>query len=605
MTKKRSNPVTAATYGVGKNAGLPESGVLRSSGLSHMSTRRSLQLGAKLRDEVFIQYPLLPEAIFIFQQIVSAREWALGGKPDAVFSALDFINNARSKNLQTGLIDYGFEGFLKRRALDYSLVGRTSFSYNDREGGPYLEYLDPTKLKFNQKRKSKAKAGYVLPIRPKEKAWTYDKRHYSAEDVMVHHPLPIGSDLFVAPVSWLIPTANLAWLIAEHNAGALDGRKIKDLLLVGSPTLRDSIEQALIKLAQLYDGADVSEVGIPIVEINNMSGTPIKDLFAMVGLSQMPDSLDQQEFMFNYANQISGTVGVTLRHFWNDERNTNRALETVQESRQQQKGPAAFIRSEQRLINNSGFLERAAGDKVRFGFIEESDLASLKTKAEVLQAYGEAAISFQTLFGNTLTLPSFMSWMKRIGALPLDIELEDSVEPEEISVDSGAELLEKDEIGATGDVAVVGMEKHLALGDVIVDRDGFVIGKRIKIFSMPSIASLVSKKIREKQEERVAALQKTVEQAELYAEGEDIDEIDTFVEHQLYLRAAECLEKLIHVVDKMSTSKQTEVKVLHNKVLFSIDLDKEEIDRVDDLCKEYDITVFDLVEFDLAEESDI
>ena len=600
MTKKLSNPVMASTYGAAKDAGLPESGTLRSSGLSYMSTRRSLQLGAKLRDEVFIQYPLLPEAIFIFQQIVSAREWALGGKPDAVFSALDFINNARSKNLQTGLIDYGFEGFLKRRALDYSLVGRTSFAYNDRESGPYLEYLDPTKLKFNQKRKSKANAGYILPIRPKEKAWTYDKRHYSAEDVMVHHPLPIGSDLFVAPVSWLIPTANLAWLIAEHNAGALDGRKIKDLLLVGSPTLRDSIEQALIKLAQLYDGADVSEVGIPIVEINNMSGTPIKDLFAMVGLSQMPASLDQEKFMFNYANQISGTVGVTLRHFWNDERNTNRALETVQESRQQQKGPAAFIRSEQRLINNSGFLERAAGGKVRFGFIEESDLASLKTKAEVLQAYGEAAISFQTLFGNTLTLPSFMSWMKRIGALPLDIELDDSVEPEEISVDSGAELLEEEELGATGDVAVVGMEKHLALGDVIVDRDGFVIGKRIKIFAMPSIASLVSEKMLKEQEERIAALRKTVEQAELYAEGEDIEEIDNFVEHQLYLRASECLEKLVHGIDELSPSDQTEVKVLHNKVLFNIDLDEKEIDRVDELCKEYEIAMFDLaVEVDI------
>jgi len=595
MTKKLSNPVTASTYGAGKGANLPESGTLRSSGLSYMSTRRSLQLGAELRDKIFIQYPLLPEAIFIFQQIVSAREWALGGKPDAVFTALEFINNARSKNLQTGLIDYGFEGFLKRRALDYTLVGRTSFAYNDRGGGPYLEYLDPTKLKFNQKRRSKAEAGYVLPIRPKEKAWTYDKRHYSAEDVMVHHPLPIGSDLFVSPVSWLIPTANLAWLIAEHNAGSLDGRKIKDLLLVGSPTLRDSIEQALIKLAQLYNGADVSEVGIPIVEINNMSGTPIKDLFAMVGLSQMPESLEQEKFMFNYANQISGTVGVTLRHFWNDERNTNRALETVQEARQQQKGPAAFIRSEQRLLNNSGFLEKVAGDKVRFGFIEESDLASLKTKAEVLKAYGEAAISFQTLFGATLTLPSFMSWMKRIGALPLDIELDESVKPEEISTDSGAELLEEGEVGATGDTAVVGMEKHLAPGDVIVDRDGFVIGKRIKIFSMPSISSLISEKMKKKEEERIAALRKTVEQAELYAKGEDIEEIDTFVEHQLYLRASECLEKLVHILDKLSVPDQTEVKVLHNKVLFSIDLDEKEINRVDELCEAYDITVFDLV----------
>lgn len=600
---------TVKTYDI--NSGrksLPISAILRTSGMESMSINNALHQGQLLRDQVFVKYPLLPEAVFIFQQIVSGREWAIGGKPDDVFTALDFVANARSKNLVTGSIDYGFEGFLKRRALDYTLVGRTAFAIHTEDGEDRLIYMDPTKLFFDRQGDTKAKNGSVLPARPKERLWVYDYRRYKTEDVVIHHPLPIGSDLFVAPVSWLIPAANLAYLIAEHNAGSLDGRKIKDLLLVGSPTLRDSIESALIKLAQLYNGADVSEVGIPIVEINNMTGTPIRDLFAMLGLSNMPESLDQEKFMFNYSNQIAGTVGVALRHFWNDERNTNRALEEVQEARQQYKGPESFIRSEQRLINSSGFLNRVTNGKVRFGFLEESDLVSLQTKADVLKAYGDAALSFRQVFGASLTLQSFMSWMKRIGALPLDIELDESAAEEspdgddtditeatETAAESDEALLKEGEVGASSDAEVVNMEKSLEYGSVVVNGDGQIIGRRARIFSMPSIASYVSEKVLAEERLRQKRLEQALKDAEEYTEGKSHDEVDRVVDHQINLMVGYQLNQLLGS-SAISAETRDKLRVIAHKHSFNLALEQSEVDFVEEMCDKHDISMFDSTE---------
>ncbi|HDY88288.1 MAG TPA: hypothetical protein ENH82_09285 [bacterium] len=584
-----------------KSAGLPTDGILQSSGLSKMSIHSPIKYGAKLRDEVFIQYPLLPQSIFIYQQIVAAREWALGGTPDAVFRCLDFIGNARCTNRATGFIEYGFEGFLRRRVLDHLLIGKTVFAMDTFAGKEYLSYIDPIALILDRQKKIVSKKGYVLPIGPKEKAWLYDGRRYSTENLMISHPLPIGSNRYTAPVSWLVPTANLAWLLREHNSAALDGRKIREILLVSNPSFKTSIEEGLIKLAQLWNGADVTEIGIPVIEITNMGGVPLKDLFAMIGISSIPESLSQERFMFQYANEISGTVGIALRHFWNDDRNTNRALEEVQESRQQQKGPSSFIRSEQRLINNSGFLQRITGSDVRFGFIEESDLVSLQTKAEVLKAYGEAALSFKEVFGASLSMESFMVWMKRIGALPLDIELteeeeESSDNGDEIAVKGEEELLQEGDKGLSGDAEVISMEKtekNLDNGHVIVDQNGHIIGKRMKIFSLPSIASLVSEQELKKKTDRLKKLEKAFEEAIAYSDGKESEKVEKVIDYQLYLMAREHLGKL-NEVKNLTGEDRDQVTILLQKMSFNISLSSDEMDEIDKLCNIYEVSAIDL-----------
>jgi hypothetical protein len=598
--------------GIGKNASapMPYNGRLLSSGTVYQSPTKALAEGRELRDKNFVKYPLLPEATFIYQQIVSGREWALGGKPNHVFKGLDFLNGARSKNLVTGFIEYGFEAFEKRRVIDHLLVGRTAFAIDKQDGADRLTYMDPTKLMMEVRRKNKNKRGSVLPVRPGEKVWVYDNKRYRAEDIQINHPLPIGSDLFVSPVSWLIPYCNLAWLINEHNSSALDGRRILDILMVSSGNLKTALTTALERLQQLYSGADVAEIGIPVVEITNMSGTPIQDLFAMVGLSNVPDSLNQDKFWFFYANLIAGTINVALRHFWNDERNTNRALEETQEARQQQKGPASFIRSEQRMLNESGYIKRAAGGDVRFGFIEESDLTSLKTKAEVLKAYGEAALSFQQVFGASLTLPSFMAWMKRIGAMPLDIELDENAEMQEdngegtgeTAVSSSGQLLEEGETGAKGEDPVVAMEKRIEQmerdmqkGSIVVNQDGQIIGKRLNLFAMPSLQDLIeSKEIVQKETEKMQeeiTQKKALEYIEKGEETEVAKEVEMVLDYQLTQLVGEQLSLLQH--KDVKDSEKVKMQEIENKILFNLLLSQPEVSFIEGMCEKYEVNVFD------------
>lgn len=599
MSKKQSDNEISATFkACGRTAGLPDHEGLIGSGLSEMSTTRPIQLGHKLRDDIFIQYPMIPNGVFTYQQIVSSREWALGGEPDAVFTALDFLNNIQSKNLETGFVEYGFESFLKRRVVDYLTIGRTAFGLGKKGAQLFMQYIDPIYLTMDRKGEKRTRSGYIRPISPRERMWVYDGRRYAAEDIIVHHPMPLGANLFVSPLSWLIPSANLAWLLRSHNTAALDGRKIRDILLVGSPSVGDSIKQALITLAKLYAGADVSEVGIPVVEINNnLAGTPVKDLFAMVGISNVPESLDQSEFLEIFANDVASTMGIAVRHIWNPPDSGNRSVEEIQATREQEKGPSAYIRSEQRLINQSGFLNSISDSDVRFGFIEESDLVALKTKAEVLKAYGEAALSFKLVFGQSLTLPSFMTWMKRIGAMPLDLELDESA-AEEIAVDSDSNPIVEGSTGVAGDEPVVAMEKNLDDGQVVVNQDGYIIGKRVKLFLLPRISSMVSEKFAKNLVDQKKKMKDALVKVENYVQGEEEDsDIEQAVNYQIYVMAGEKVEELLSKEkENLTAENQIELSVIQNKVNFNLELSDKEIDFIDDLCDKHGIKTFDFVE---------
>lgn len=108
---------------------------------------------------------------------------------------------------------------------------------------------------------------------------------------------------------------------------------------------------------------------------------------------------------------------MSLRHFWNNERSTNRALEEVQERRQQLKGPNAFIRYEQRLLN------RAMPKDTRFAFIEEHDTSQQLTQAQVLKGFVEAMEGVQRVFQASIPLEGYLAWMQSLGHLPHELEL--------------------------------------------------------------------------------------------------------------------------------------------------------------------------------------
>jgi hypothetical protein len=299
--------------------------------------------------------------------------------------------------------------------------------------------------------------------------------------------------------------------------------------------------------------------------------------------------------MSYFAQMISGGLGLSVRHIWNDPGSGNRSVEESQTAKEQNTGPQAYTRTEQRLINQSGFLERVSGSDVRFGFIEESDLVTLKTKAEVLEAYGNAAASFRAVFGQSLTMESFMSWMKRIGAIPLDIELDENVDPGGIAVSSDGQSLEEGETGVKGDEDVVGLGKKLKYGHVIVDRDGYVIGRRVKLFALPSLYDLISEDIKEKEKADAKTIVEAHQLAEDYINnGGEVKDVEEAVDVQLYMLAVNNVKYMLEGKARAFTSSELEaLTLMQSKINFSLSLDGDDLATLEEIMGEHGVGQFD------------
>lgn len=452
-----------------------------------------------VRDVQIWDMPILPGAVFNFQQLCSTREWQITGKIRPATRAVEFLNDAKVVT-NSGYIYTGFEEFIRRRSLDYLTVGRTAFSYQASLSKPVLEYLDPTYLFFER---HAVPSGNQIAVSPNEQVWRYNifnNRRMRAKDVTLSHPIPVGAeDYFIAPVSFVLPAAVLAWLLREHDSAALDGRKLREILIVGSDQMQSAIENAVKQLVALHAGADPSKTGIPIVTVNNLSGQPIANQIAQIGLSSIPENFDRKQFTFDYANQIASATGLALREFWNEESTTNRALEQVQEQRGQRKGPSAFIRTEERLINNSGMLKQFGG-KLYFSFIEEYDNSSQKTNAEVLKLTADALAAFSGVFGVSWDLKAVESWMQAIRVLPADIELisdeANAITPQQEAQETTIQRPDsppipdkgKNERILSGDnTENTPQVRHFVpdYDEVILNQEGRVIEKRLKTFSIP------------------------------------------------------------------------------------------------------------------------
>jgi len=341
---------------------------------------------------------------------VSGREAKVTAKTAAAAQrAVDWINDTRSA-LHTGMVEYGHEPFLRRRSLDYLVLGRTLLYAPPNEP---MQYLDPAYVRFRFDQE-----GGVWHDR-------YTGVEYNPRWVIADHPRPIGgSGRFTSPVFPLIPTAILAWLVREHDSASADGRKVRDILIVGSAELATSLEQAVKDSIAAWAGVQPNEHGVPIVWMDRIEGgaLSVEDYMHTLSLANIPKDFPREMFEFNFANEISANLGVALRHFYNSERATNRALEEIQEARQQQKGPNLFTRTEERLMNRPGMINRF-GRSVRFGFIETADHATQRSRGEVLGAYSEALQRFAQVFNGQVNGRAFLAWLQNDSILPADLEL--------------------------------------------------------------------------------------------------------------------------------------------------------------------------------------
>ena len=458
-----------------------------------------------MRDVGLWKYTDMAGAVNVFQSIVGGRSWTVGGKPDSVMTILELLHRTESKNTISGHIEYGLEAAIKRQSIDVLAVGRTVLAMRHPRFGKksVLEYVDPTVCMLHRNKSGvlNDKNGRVIPPSASEKIWFYDSRWYRNDEIFLHHPVPIGSNGFIAPLTWLIPLAELAFLLDEHHRSAADGRKIRNLLFTPK-AWKEDISTTIEEVIALYGGgtrADSSKNSVPIVGYGKLDGKAVSDMLHFMKLSNIEESFDQEQFWRHYISALSAATGVSVRHFWSDDRGSNRALELVQVQREQLKGPASFIRSLERMLNNSGMLERASSDPdVRMNFIEEVDTATMKAKAEVIELYAVAAEKLKVVFGATFSLQSFLGWLQRDAGVPYDIQLEDvpaeipgsgDNNEDDIAVESDASLLLESEVGGLSDESTAAIStksfnelfepnnilKRVRPGEIIVNQDGDIV----------------------------------------------------------------------------------------------------------------------------------
>ena len=466
-------------------------------------------LAVQLRNSTVWDYPLLPSALLTYQQIASSREWIVSGKADMAARAVDWLNGTSMYDPSSGIIRYGFQNYLKQRVLDYLILGQTMFAVKKKRNtsAEQFEYIDPSLISF--KKPKGYKKGNYIPRN--QKVWKNDDgRVFSAEELFIDSPVPIGVSRYVPPVFFILPMASLATLVFNHDSDLLDGRKIRELTLVDS-SIAEAVEQGYQIVAALHSGASISDVGAPVIPVNNMSGEKLVDKITTLGLSKLPENFDRRELMDMYASVIAATLGISIRHFWTPESggSTNKALEVVQEARQQLKGPSAFVRAEQRLINNSGVLKRFKKDEYvpRFAFIEEVDISTKKANATVLKSLAETFAILKTNFGNAINPHDYLAMIQDWGVLTYDINLQDiEIEPEPVQTqpqfDENGQPIEQ-QPQQQQEATVVSTEdrpkvetsdpspnsfirsKELDYDEVKINQDGQVVERRRKVFSLP------------------------------------------------------------------------------------------------------------------------
>lgn len=522
------------------------------SPISRLPTQRQeaelLAYGKKVRDRMVWSEPTLSAATYIYQQLSSSRDWFVSGKIKPAARAVDCLHETRIRNITTGALDYGLENAIKRRSLDNVAVGRTAYLNRiiPGEKTTRLEYLDPTELRFSRQRDTN------LEVLPSEKVWSYagTKEAFRDDQVFLNHAIPYGANgMFMAPLFSLMPTVALAYLVSEHDTSSLDGRRIRDLVLTANDNVQAAIIDAIVTQVALFAGEDPADVGIPVASLNSPSGVKLEELVATLELSRLPKDFNREQFMFMYVNMIAGLLGLALRHFWNNERTTNRALEEIQEQRQQQKGPAEFVNNEQRIINRTGVLNQFGG-KVRFGFIEEVDSQSQLINAQVLKTTSEALEKFVMVFGTSLSPQAVLSWMQSIHVIPNELEL----------IEGGAEQgLNNPNQPGMGENTVEGNPSPSALNseksrkqivwrsnqkampmldydEVMIDSKGMVIDHRPKIFSA---AKIIQDMAEQEDAQRAADPNEQIKSFEAVIEEEERELVEQFVAH---MRKGKALE---------------------------------------------------------------
>lgn len=457
----------------------------------HPGVREQLRRTQRLRDVEVWSFPIIPDAIGAYQDLVATHEWAVAGPLENALKAVDYYNQTEVYDLHNGAVYEGLETFLRRRVLDHLVVGRTAFGLYSTSGraGTRINYLDPTYLHLERREVSDRSRRTPVPRR--ETAWNYANiERYTPDNLFLNHPKPIGTKYFVSPLESVVPYGRLGWLLNEHNTASLDGRKIRDILFVSNVDVYDGLLQAIKNVVALWAGADPTSDGIPVVEVSNPNGADIKNLFSFLGLSSIPDKFEQGDFYNLVAVLTSGAIGLSLREFWQAQGYTNRSVEHVDLQRQQQKGPNAFIRSEQRLLNHRRITSQfGVGDeRPRFGFIEESDVQTEETRAKVLKMHAETLKIMRESLGDSILPEEWIAWQQSLGSLPYGLTIQEDASDSVVVATDQTLNTDPDEERVEGQDSIASL-KSAPYGTVLVGREYDILDRRVKTFNGVSLVA--------------------------------------------------------------------------------------------------------------------
>lgn len=444
-------------------------------------TNNLLDLGRQLRDQWLYEFPLMPEGTYTYQQMASGREFKVSGSPRGVTKCIDWMNESITKQYD-GLEMTGFEDLVRRQALDWLTIGRI-LMYAPQEGA--LEYLDPTQTFFDYN----------------TKRWysTFTQQEYAGADVFVSHAIPIGATgYFMAPLMPVVSTAMLAYLIQDHDKAAIDGRRIRDVLIVQGESLAENIVTSIQKMVNEYTEPDPTKHEIPVAfyESSGQGNIPADQMFARIGLSEIPQGFNRADFDYQYANRLAGALGLSLRHIWNSEKATNRALEEVQEARQAQKGPSYFVRNLQRIFNNKKIVARF-GRGIRVSFIEEVDVQSREVNAKVLKMYAESVKLLNDLAPGQIDIQALLAFMQRDDILPSDIDLfnpeaqavvkkpvSTTASPQDIPTPMDGNTQQTSDPGPQPQTKQKSIDFDLGYDEVVMDLNYRILERRKRVYSV-------------------------------------------------------------------------------------------------------------------------
>lgn len=464
---------------------------------SKLNYRRMMNWSRSLRDEYINQFRILPGAVNAYVEIVSSKTWMLAGHKLAVVRGMERLHESYFVD-DLGIEHTGWQNITELLCRDWLYSGRMILHSQQIEdmAGP-LEYIDSTYLTpytYSSFDTDKAINKTVWRL---NRATNQQFIDYNQNEIFYLDNITMGySGLVQGSVPLLLPVAYLDYLVQEHFSAKLDGRKLNDILVVLDNNMAESLQKAFDIAKSNFQlgvaGAGKQNVGVVAVNPQGLTSVSVQDVFARLGLSEIPDNFEHEVFTSEYVREISNVLGLGPSYFWVGDETNSRSSDYMNEERQMKRGPFVFLKKLERLVNDNNLLatnRNSIGRKSNVRLIYEPDQTSVgaERKAKTFGQWvgGMSALS-QIEFTEDLKLGQFLAFLQKENILPTDFGVEDlfTLDEFEDPHQSKPNITTMKEKTDPMDMRQTSEDNTFSLNydEIVVDQDGKVLEKRNRLF---------------------------------------------------------------------------------------------------------------------------